>query len=130
MRLDRDTPNVPAGPLNHTGLFFSSDGRQLHLVANDRQGLATWGELYAFEWADDRLPGDATMPLDRRIDLYKKQERSNRLAAAVRRDAAFAWLGAEAAKIAAHAAAAPSTHGETDPFANATVREWDISPGQ
>ncbi|NUM54775.1 MAG: protein kinase [Candidatus Hydrogenedentes bacterium] len=129
LRLDRDTPNAPAQRLSHAGLSFSSDGRQLHIVSTDRQGLATWTEFSAFEWSDSRLSGDAAKPIVERIEQYKRLNRADRLSAAVRRDNALKWVSAEAAEIAAHAASV-SVKGEADPFANATVKEWDISPGQ
>lgn len=129
LRLDRDTPNGPAERLNHAGLEFGSDGRRLHIVSADRQGLATWTELESFDWIDDQQPGDASTRMEQRIDSYKNAKRTERLAAAKRIDAAYQWLSKEAAATAERAAA-PLAKREADPFANAEVHEWDITPGQ
>lgn len=126
LRFNREAPYPPAGQLGHAGLFFGTHGKSLGIVTNERQGLATWDQLTAFDWtfAPDSGIGNA------QIEAYKKKFRSDRLAAAIKRDSAYAWLSKEAAEIAAHASTAAPARSNTDPFANATVKEWDISPGQ
>lgn len=128
MRIDRGARATE--PLDHSGLFFNGDGKALRVVSNERLGLKTWDELRAFVWKHEIFPGDASMSFLQRLDLYKKQERAARLAAATRQDAFNVWLKSEADKIAAHAIAIKKGNGEADPFVDATVKEWDISPAQ
>jgi hypothetical protein len=57
------------------GVTFSRDGRQI-IVATSKRDLKVYE---AFPWKEEDYPGDASMPLEDRIELYKREYWKKRL---------------------------------------------------
>jgi WD40 repeat protein len=57
------------------GVTFSRDGRQI-IVATSKRALRVYE---AFPWKEEDYPGDASMPLEERIELYKREYWKKRL---------------------------------------------------